>query len=170
MLRWGLVPSWAKDPSIGVRMINARAETIAEKPSFRSAFKHRRCLIPTDGYYEWAKAGKKKQPYFIRMKDRQPFAMAGLWESWKSPEGETIETFTIITCEANSMMKPFHHRMPVILDEELWGEWLDPENNDVDRLKGYLVPYDSSKMEAFPVSPLVNNPRNDSPQCVFEFP
>jgi putative SOS response-associated peptidase YedK len=167
--RWGLIPSWAKDPAIGFKLINARAETASEKPSFRSAFKHRRCLIPTDGFYEWqhAEDGKaKKQPYFFSLKDGNPFALAGLWESWKSPDGEVIESCTILTTKANDILRPIHDRMPVILDSKDWDMWLDPSFNNMHELQEILKPYPAEVMTSHPVSTLVNSPKNNSPDCL----
>jgi putative SOS response-associated peptidase YedK len=169
LLRWGLVPSWAKDPAMGNRMINARAETVAEKPSFRAAFKRRRCLIPADGYYEWQKVGKRKQPYYFRMKDDRPFAFAGLWEQWSGGKGdapEPMETCTIITTEANELGRPIHDRMPVIVHPDEYAFWLDPRVEDRSRLETLLRPYDPGEMMAEPVTTHVNNVRNDDPKCL----
>lgn len=141
LLRWGLVPSWAPDLSIGSRMINARAETIAEKPSFRTPLKKRRCVIVADGFYEWKKEGKSKQPFHIQMESEKPFLFAGLWESWNKSGSEPTETCTIITTEPNSFMAPIHDRMPVILEPEKADIWLDPEVEGVDLLRSLLVPY-----------------------------
>ena len=164
-LKWGLVPSWAKDPKIGYRMINARCETVAEKPSFRSAFKRRRCLIPSDGFYEWKKTGAKpKQPYFVHLKDDHPFAFAGLWEHWER-DGEVIESCTIITTDANELMKPLHDRMPVILPGHVYDEWLDPDNQATGDLPNLLKPYPAEEMAAHPVSTYVNSPKNQGPEC-----
>lgn len=168
LLRWGLVPSWAKEPGIGARMINARAETVAEKPSFRSAFKHRRCLIPADGFYEWKKeeAGPR-QPYRITLKNRDPFAFAGLWERWeKAPDEIPVKTCTIITTEANDLLQPIHDRMPVILHREDYDKWLNAEANSGESVLPLLRPYPSEEMAFYPVSRHVNNVRNDDPQCV----
>jgi putative SOS response-associated peptidase YedK len=165
-LRWGLIPSWAKDARIGNSLINARAETIAEKPAFRSAFKKRRCLIPTTGFYEWATTGtKKKQPLHIRLIDGRPFALAGLWERWTDAEGAVVESCTIITTTANDLMRPFHDRMPVILAPVEYGTWLDPQT-PADLLHKLLRPYPSEGMEAVPVGAYVSNPRHEGPQCV----
>ena len=164
-LRWGLVPSWAKDPKIGHRMINARSETVAEKPSFRSAFQRRRCVIPADGFFEWQRDGKHKTPYFIHLKDREPFAMAGLWEGWKSPEGDLLESCTILTTSPNSIMEPLHDRMPVILHQDQAKDWLDLETS-AEELKQMTSPYPAEEMDAFPVSPVVNSPRNNGPECL----
>lgn len=164
-LKWGLVPSWADDPSVGYKMINARSETAATKPSFRKAFKSRRCLIVADGFYEWQKAGAKKQPFFIRMKDDQPFGFAGLWEHWER-EGVKIESCTILTTEPNDLMAPIHNRMPVIVGRDNYQRWLDPTVQEVERLQPILQPFPSEKMTAYPVSTLVNNPKNDVEKCV----
>jgi len=166
--RWGLIPSWAKDSAIAYKLINARSETASEKPSFRSAFKHRRCLIPTDGFYEWqhSEDGKaKKQPYFFSLKDGNPFALAGLWESWKSPDGEVIESCTILTTEANDILRPIHDRMPVILESKGWDMWLDPSFDNKNELQAILKPYPAEAMTAHPVSIKVNSPKNNSPEC-----
>jgi putative SOS response-associated peptidase YedK len=167
LLRWGLIPHWAKEKSIGNRMINARAETIAEKPAFRSAFRQRRCLILADGYFEWQKKGKAKQPFLIRMRDDAPFAMAGLWESWTDPQqGETVSTCTVITTDANELTQPIHDRMPAILSAESYGLWLDPRQRDQQVLLPLLRPFEPDSMVADPVSLRVNNPRNNDPGCV----
>ena len=164
-LHWGLIPSWADDPKIGNRMINARGETVAKKPSFRSAFKRRRCLVLADGFYEWRKEGKTKQPYYIRMKDQASIAFAGLWERWKK-NGLEIESCTIITTSANQLMSELHDRMPVILSGQDIDTWLDPTINDAETLQPMLDPYPSEEMEAYPVSTLVNSPKNESNECV----
>jgi putative SOS response-associated peptidase YedK len=161
--RWGLIPSWAKDPSIGNKMINARAETITEKPSFRSAMKNRRCLIPATGFFEWRR-GKDKTPFHIRMKNRGLFAFAGLWERWQTPESETIQSFTIITTTPNRLMQDIHDRMPVILTRESEKLWLSGINEQ--ELVDLLKPYDHTLMEALPVSALVNSPLNDRPEVL----
>lgn len=166
VMRWGLIPSWADDPAIGNRLINARSETAAEKPSFRNALKKRRCLVPIDGFYEWQATGKKtKQPHLIRLKDGQPFALAGLWEKWTAPDGELVESFTILTTDANAMMRPIHNRMPVIVAKEDYDLWLDNET-DLEEVKGLLKQFPAEQMESFPVSTVVNNPRNELPECV----
>jgi putative SOS response-associated peptidase YedK len=164
-LHWGLIPSWSQDPKIGDRMINARSETAAGKPSFRSAFRKRRCLIPTDGFYEWQKTGGKKRPYFIHRADAKPFAFAGLWEHWEG-DGEVIESCTILTTEANELMRPIHDRMPVILLAEDYDRWLDPKLDKPEAVQPLLRPYPSEALAAYPVTPLVNNPRNDRPECL----
>jgi putative SOS response-associated peptidase YedK len=165
LLHWGLIPSCADEPKIGNRMINARAETVAEKPSFRSAFTKRRCLIVADGFYEWQKIDGKKQPYFIHRTDDEPFAFAGLWESWKR-EGDEMQSCTIITTTANSLMEPLHDRMPVILSAEEFPIWLDTEFRAKESLKRLLAPCDPDLLEAYPVTTLVNSPRNDVAKCV----
>lgn len=167
-LRWGLVPYWAEDPKIGNRMINARSEGVAAKPAYRSSFRKQRCLIPTDGFYEWKKVGKLKQPYLIRRQDRLPFAFAGLWARWspKTEGGEPLETFTILTTDANDLIRPLHDRMPVILDRESFGLWLDPAVGDAERLQELLLPYDGNQMETVPVSRSVNSPAYDAPDCI----
>jgi len=165
MLRWGLIPGWAKDMKIGYKMINARAETLAQKPSFRSAFHKKRCLIVADGFYEWQHAGKAKQPVYLQLKNGIVFAFAGLWESWKSPEGENIESCTIITTSPNELIREIHDRMPVILHPEHYGTWLQdstPEHS----LHHLLKPYPADEMEAYRVSPEVNSPKNDTPDCI----
>lgn len=165
---WGLIPSWAKDPSIGNKLINARGETIAEKPSFRGGFKYKRCIIPTDGFYEWkASPGEKtKTPYFIHMKDRKPFAFAGLWDEWQSPDGGAVRTCTIITTEPNELMSTLHNRMPVILDPKDYALWLDPAPQTPEKLVHLIKPFPADAMSAHPVSTLVNKPGNDRPECV----
>ncbi|MDH5642104.1 MAG: SOS response-associated peptidase [Nitrospira sp.] len=165
-LRWGLVPSWAKDPAIGSRMINARSETLTEKPSFRTAFKRRRCIVPATGYYEWRKLAKGKQPYHIGLRDKAPMAFAGLWESWSTPEGDPLESYTIITCPANEATKQLHDRMPVVLAPDDYERWLAPGNEDVKALQGLLKPFADEPIVSYPVSTVVNSPRNDVPGCV----
>ena len=166
MLRWGLIPSWAKNPEIGNRMINARSETVPEKPSFRSAFRERRCLILADGFYEWQKTNGGKQPYYIRMRDGSPFAFAGLWEIWKDRDNKEVRSCTILTTEANRLVGEVHHRMPVILPSEDYGMWLDPSVQEADRLTPLLVPHPSDALEVYPVSRFVNSPSNDDERCV----
>ena len=165
---WGLVPFWAKDPSIGSRMINARSETLAEKPSFKNAFKRRRCLILADGFYEWQKipGEKNKLPVYIHLKDGHPFAFAGLWEEWNSPDGSQILSATIITTEPNELVMPIHNRMPVILPAPAYEQWLQPGEADPQELNSLLRPFESSQMETYSVSRFVNNPRNDQPSCI----
>jgi len=165
-LRWGLVPSWAKDPSAGDRMINARAETISEKPSFRSAFKRRRCLVPADGFFEWKRAEGRKQPYFIRFRDGRPFAIASLWERWEGPDGSVLESCGLITTAANDVVSPIHDRMPVILAPKDYGLWLDPAVQDKVALLPLLGAFPSDDMTAFPVRLQVNNPNVDTLVCI----
>lgn len=164
---WGLLPAWSKDLSMAYKMINARGESIHEKPSFRSAFKSKRCLIPADGFYEWRRKNKQKIPHFIRLKTREMFAFAGLWEEWKDAEGKARRTFTIITTEANDLMKDLHHRMPVILPHDMENEWL--ENNNTHDLKKMIQSFDSSKMEHFEVSPKVNKASNEGEELIQAF-
>ncbi|MBD1935241.1 MULTISPECIES: SOS response-associated peptidase [Cyanophyceae] len=166
MLHWGLIPSWAKDPKMGARMINARAETVTEKPSFRAAFKQRRCLILADGFYEWQQQEKKKQPFYFRMNDENPFAFAGLWEHWKSDDGEVINSCTILTTEPNDLMRPIHNRMPVIIDPKDYDLWLDTEVKKPELLQPLLHPYSAEEMTAYPVSTKVNKPVNDSAELI----
>ena len=165
-VRWGLVPSWASDLSVGSRMINARAETVVERDSFRDAFEKRRCLVVADGFYEWRKTGKTRQPIFIRLKRDRAFGFAGLYENWTSPEGENIRTCTIITTEPNEVMSPIHNRMPVILPMEQEDIWLDPAIQDPKRLLPLLRPYPAEEMETYEVSAMVNSVANDSPECL----
>lgn len=164
-LRWGLVPSWAKDPKVGHQMINARSETVAEKSSFKAAFKSRRCLIPADGFYEWKREGKSRFPYYIHLRNRAPFAMAGLWESWKNLAGEVLESCTILTTTPNAVMEPLHDRMPVIIPESEREEWLN-NSTPIDQLKTMTAPYPEDEMAAYPVSSFVNSPRNNGPKCL----
>ena len=167
--QWGLIPSWAKDPKIGNRMINARSETLAEKPSFRTPYKRRRCLILSDGFYEWkAEPGSKtKTPFYIRLKSEKPFAFAGLWEAW-SPniDDDPLLSCTIITTSPNPLMETIHRRMPVILEPDDYEQWLDPSDQSPTQLDGLLKSYPAEEMEAYPVSRLVNRPSNDSPDCI----
>lgn len=177
-LLWGLIPSWAKDIQIGSRLINARAETLAEKPSFRTAFQRRRCLVIADGFYEWQKPeaskqqdkiqnkSKSKQPYYFHLANHQPFAFAGLWEHWENGNGDVIESCTIVTTSANEVLQPIHDRMPVILHPQDYDLWLDKSVAKDDRLQALLRPYDASEMESYPVSATVNSPKNDSADCV----
>ena len=162
MLRWGLVPFWAKDPSIGNRMINARAETVAEKPSYRTAFRKRRCLVLADGFYEWRKGESGKTPYFISLADGEPFAFAGLWENWQDKDSdESIQSTTIITTAANDFMKGLHHRMPIVLTGQTAPRWLDGEPGLLDEIRD-----DSPQFRAWPVSRTVNNARNEAPELI----
>lgn len=160
-LRWGLIPSWAKDPAIGNRMINARAETLAEKPAFRAAFRRRRCLIAADGFYEWTTEQGRKQPYRITLKDGAPFGFAGLWERWDGPGGDgAVESCTIVTTEANERLRAIHPRMPVILAPESFDTWLDPATSTAEA-QGLLRPAPAAWFTAYRVSPKINSPAND---------
>lgn len=166
LLRWGLIPSWAKERAIGARLINARAETVSEKPSFRSAFRHRRCLVVADGFYEWQRQEGKKQPFYFRLQDKKAFGFAGLREHWQAPDGEVIESCTILTTAANELMHSIHDRMPVILDPKEYDLWLDPTVQKIEPLQQLLRPYQSEAMMSYPVSTLVNKPTNNSPECI----
>ncbi|WP_057913645.1 SOS response-associated peptidase [Peribacillus muralis] len=165
-LRWGLIPFWAKDEKVGYKMINARAETISEKTSFKNAFKKKRCLIIADSFYEWKKTPERKIPMRIKLKDATPFGMAGLFETWKSPEGISIHTCSVITTAPNELMTGIHDRMPVILKPEDEKAWLDPSIHDTAYLQRYLKPFNSDQMEAFEVSTDVNSPKNNSPNLI----
>jgi putative SOS response-associated peptidase YedK len=165
LLRWGLVPAWADDPSLGHRLANARSETAATKPSFHRAFRSRRCLVVADGFYEWQRAGGRKQPYFVGLQGDRPFGLAGLWERWDK-HGEPVESCTILTTDANELMRPIHERMPVIVPPDQYGLWLDPRFEDTKKLAKLLRPFPAEGMLAYRVSTLVNNPKNDGPQCV----
>jgi putative SOS response-associated peptidase YedK len=167
---WGLIPSWAKDPSIGIRMINARAETLDTKPSFRASFKRRRCLILADGFYEWQSVPKSKTkiPYYVKMKNNQPFAFAGLWESWYGPDGSNILSCTIITTEPNTLLKNIHNRMPVILPKNTYQLWLQDKEAQPSLMEPLLVAYPTQEMEAYPVSTIVNNPAHETPECILK--
>ncbi len=187
-MRWGLVPYWAKDPAIGSRMINARSESVAEKPAYREPFRRRRCLVVADGFYEWKRLPGAKQPYFIYMEDRRPFAFAGLWERWKPRAGQLdkiaapgkprvplsadgrLESCAFLTIGPNELMEPIHDRMPVILPPEHWDTWLDPDNDDADGLATLLLPLPAERMRAHPVSTHVNKPANDDPACIEPVP
>ena len=166
LMRWGLVPFWAKDLKIGYRMINAVGETLATKPAFRAAFKKRRCLILADGFFEWKKDGKEKIPTYIFLKSREPFAFAGLWETWKSPEGEVIRSCAIVTTEPNDFLAPIHNRMPVVLSDETQALWLDPMTEDPEVLTPLLIPAPGESMDSYEVSSLVNYPKNYGPECI----
>ena len=164
LMRWGLVPHWAKDRSIGSRLINARSETVAEKPAFRGSFRNQRCLVPADGFYEWKKEGAIKQPYLIRLKSGAPFAIAGLWSRWQDPEGEELLTYTLLTTAPNSLLASIHNRMPVIVPPEAFASWLG--HSDRGELESLLLSHPAEAMEAGPVSRLVNSPAHDDPRCV----
>ena len=165
-MRWGLIPSWAKNASIGNRMINARGETVAQKPSFRNALQRRRCLVLADGFYEWQKVGKAKRPVRIVLQSGAPFAFAGLWESWRDPEGETVRSCTIVTTQANDLLRPIHERMPVILPRELEEFWLDGDVTDSGALTDVLAPYPDEAMDYYEVSSLVNKATNNGPDLI----
>ena len=171
-MRWGLIPYWAKDVSIGNRMINARAEGCADKTAFKEPLVKRRCLIPADGFYEWQRSGSgrhaTKQPFLFKMKDDSAFAFAGIWERWKSPDGRVIESCSIFTTEPNEIAREVHDRMPVILAPEHYDLWLDPKFNDVEELQAMLKPFDARLMDKVPVSDRVNSPANDDPECAAE--
>ncbi len=165
-MRWGLIPVWAKDMAIGSKMINARAETIAEKPSFKRLLKSRRCLIVADGFYEWRKDGAGKVPMFISVQSKHPFGFAGLYDIWVAPDGQAITSCTIITTGANDMMRSIHQRMPVILPKGAYRERLDPSNQNLEKLAKLLVPYSADKMQAYAVSPLVNSVGHNAPENI----
>ncbi len=166
LLRWGLIPHWAKQADGGYRMINARAETVAEKPAFRIAFRKRRCLIPADGYYEWKPVEGRKQPYYFTMKDGHPFCFAGLWDRWQPADGEPVESCAIITTGANDLGAGVHPRMPVIIAADAYARWLDPRLTQAEALLPLLAPFPADAMTAYPVSTLVNNARVDEPRCI----
>ncbi len=166
MMRWGLIPSWAKDPSIGNRMINARAESVAEKPAFRRPFRSQRCLVPASGFFEWKREGTGKQPYFVHLTDEPLFAFAGLYDIWHDPQGQAVHSYTILTTDANDLMAPIHNRMPVILAREDEDDWLDPDISEPERLLPLLRPYPARAMEAYPVSRAVNSPMHDAPDVL----
>jgi putative SOS response-associated peptidase YedK len=163
-LRWGLVTAWAKEPGAG--LINARAETVDAKPSFRRAFRERRCIIPASGFYEWQKGEQGKVPYYIRMADGAPMPFAGIWECWKAPDGQVLESCAILTTTANATVSAIHERMPVILPPAAIARWLDPVLHDAERLAALLAPCPPERIEAYPVATLVNRPANDSPACI----
>lgn len=165
-MRWGLIPSWARDASIGARLINARSETAAEKPAFRAALRRRRCLVPADGFYEWRREGRSRRPYFIHRRDDRPFALAGLWESWEGPDHAPLESFTILTTEPNELIAPLHDRMPVILAAEAYDTWLDPTIQQPDALESLLVSAENEPLEAVAVGLYVNNAKHEGPLCI----
>ncbi len=166
LVRWGLLPSWVKDPKAFTLLINARGETVVEKASFRNAMKRRRCLIPADGFYEWKRDGAVKRPFFIRRKDQAPFAFAGLWETWMGPNGEEMESAAIVTTQANEVLAPIHDRMPVILAPDAYDLWLDSANVDGKTAAALIAPAQSELFEAYEISPLVNRVANDGPQVL----
>lgn len=165
-MRWGLVPSWATDPMIGSRLINARAETLIDKAAFKNAFRTRRCLVIADGFYEWRNTGRTKIPMLVHLRPERSFGFAGLYETWKPPLGEPLTTCTIITTEPNDLVRPIHDRMPVILPKEVEALWLDPTVEDHHRLLDLLRPYPAEEMDAYVVSSFVNSVKNDSPECI----
>jgi putative SOS response-associated peptidase YedK len=167
-LVWGLIPAWAKDPTIGSRLINARGETLAEKPAFRSSYRYKRCVIPADGFYEWkAVLGTRtKVPHYVRLRSAKPFGLAGLWSEWRAADGSEVRTCSIITTAPNALMAPIHNRMPVILGREARAAWLDPSPRAPSELAHLLVPYPAEEMVAFPVSARVNSPANDGASCI----
>jgi len=175
-LQWGLIPSWAKDPAIGQKMINARGETLLEKPSFRNAFRRRRCLLPADGFFEWvettpaaaggAPAKPYKQPYYVKLRSGEPFAFAGLWEYWETADGGPIESCAIITTEPNEVLREVHGRMPVILAKEEYRDWLETDAKDAEKLLSLLDPYPPEELELYPVTRSMSNPRFDDPACI----
>jgi putative SOS response-associated peptidase YedK len=164
--RWGFLPHWAKDEKDGYKMINARAESVAEKPSFRSAFAKHRCLVIADGFYEWKKTGAKKQPIYVRLRSGRPFGFAGLYSDWTSPDGERVRTSTIITTNANDVLAPIHDRMPVIVAPASYDLWLDPGVHEKDRLLPLLKPYPDDELDLYEVTAKVNSPKNDSPENI----
>ncbi|MGQ9503289.1 MAG: SOS response-associated peptidase [Thermogutta sp.] len=165
-LRWGLIPHWSGDPSIANRLINARVETVITKPAFRSAARYRRCLIPADGFYEWKKTGRNKQPYFIHLQDNRLFALAGLWDRWESPDGGILETCTILTVEPNALMAKIHNRMPLILPPVAYQAWLDPALTEFEELHRWLKPYPEEEIRVFPVTSYVNAIHNEGTRCL----
>ncbi len=167
-LRWGLVPSWAKDVSIGSSLINARSETVLEKPAFRESFRQRRCLVPADGFYEWKRSGKAKRPFHFGMKDGSLFAFAGIWDDWRTPGGKMLETCSILTTTPNELVRDIHDRMPVILPKARYDAWLTVPLGQAEQLVEWLVPFEAAVMTRYEVSPLVNSPKNDSAECAVE--
>jgi len=165
-LRWGLIPAWIEDMSIGYKMINARSETVHDKHSFRHAIRYRRCIIPAIGFYEWVEEEKVKKPLYIRMRDGSPMMFAGLWESWKSPQKDVVESCTILTTASNKLIAPLHDRMPVILHQQEYNAWLDRDSTEAEKLKRLYQPYPSELMELYPVSPLVNSTKNEGPDLI----
>lgn len=164
LVRWGLLPSWVKDPNTFTLLINARGETANDKPAFRNAMKRRRCLIPADGFYEWKRDGKGKRPYYIRRRGGEPFAFAGLWETWMGPNGEEVDTAAIVTTDANHLLAPIHDRMPAILPPDAWEMWLDTGNVDAKTAAALVAPAQNELFEAYEIAPLVNRVANDGPE------
>lgn len=169
-LKWGLVPSWAKDTSIGAKLINARSETVEEKPSFRDAFRRRRCIVPADGFYEWKREGDRKQPYFFKFIDERPFGFAGLWDRWEGEGGQVVNSCTILTTEANGVLRPVHDRMPVILHPEDYETWLEAGERERTLLRELLRPYPGEEMTSYPVSPAINSTKGRGPELIAEAP
>ena len=165
-LRWGLIPAWAKDMAVGNHMINAKSETVHEKPSFRSAIRYRRCIIPASSFFEWQHEGKLARPYYVHLKDSLPMCFAGIWDRWKGPTGETIESCSILTTTSNKLIEPLHERMPVILHQDEYGLWLNRNIHDPEMLKQLYQPYPADMMGMWEVSTVVNSPRNDSEECI----
>ena len=166
LMHWGLIPHWAADPSIGNLMINARAETLTELPSFKSLVNGGRCIIPADGFYEWRKEGKRKVPMWVHLKSKEPFAFAGLWDVWRKPDGKRVESFTIITTEPNELLRPIHNRMPVILDRDNEEQWLDSSRTPFVKAQSLLKSYPEDLMDAHDVSLIVNSAKYDGPECI----
>jgi len=166
LMHWGLIPHWAADPTIGNRMINARAETLLDKPAFKQLVGSRRCIIPADGFYEWRKEGRRKVPMWVHLKSREPFGLAGLWDVWRKPDGKRVESFTIITAEPNELVRPIHSRMPVILQSKDEEQWLDASRTPFVKAKSVLKPYPEELMDAHDVSPIVNSAKYDGPECI----
>jgi putative SOS response-associated peptidase YedK len=160
-MRWGLIPSWAKDISVGTRTLNARSETVTKTPAFRESILKRRCLIPADGFYEWQKMGSVKQPYCFEVGEKELFALAGLWDEWIGPDGEVIESCTILTTKPNALVADLHDRMPVIVSPDKYDLWLDPDVTDFETIRDILVPYDPNRMRRYPVSRRLNSSKND---------
>ncbi|HSM56486.1 MAG TPA: SOS response-associated peptidase [Candidatus Sulfomarinibacteraceae bacterium] len=165
-LHWGLIPFWAKDTSMASRMINARSETVAEKPAYRAAFKYRRCIIPASGFYEWQKQNGQKQPHYIHHAEGAPLGLAGLWEHWQGADGSEIESCTILTTRPNDLIKPLHNRMPVILEPEDYDAWLQSDGRKQEELQHLLRPAADDMLEAYPISTFVNRPQNEGPECI----
>jgi len=163
---WGLIPFWADDPGIGSRMINARSETVAEKPSFRAAYRYRRCLVPASGFYEWQKQNGHKQPYYVHHAEGDALAFAGLWEHWQGADGSEIESCTILTTQPNDLVRPIHNRMPVILEPANYSVWLQSDGSNQDELQHLLRPAAEEMLDAYPISTYVNRPQNEGPECI----
>ncbi len=161
LLHWGLIPHWAKDPAVGAKLINARAESLSERPAFRDAFRRRRCLVPATAFYEWRRGTKPKQPFAVHRRDGAPLAFAGLWENWKMPEGQWLRSFTIVTVPANELLALLHDRMPAILDQADHALWLGDQASEAERLLALLRPYPAELLETYPVKPAVNSVRNE---------